>query len=230
MENQIFENVSLGEGVSIHPPCIIGFPPRGKADGELPTLIGDGTIIRPFTTIYAGSSFGRNLQTGQGASIRENNIIGDDVSIGTNAVLEFGNRIGDGTRIHSSCFLEDVKVGKEVFIGPNVVFTDDPHPMKCPHYLECAGGATVEDYVKIGANCTILPAVRIGQHALIGAGTVVVRDVRERAVIVGNPGRETGTIDTLTCPPGFFERPYAWEPYASSSSARSQDSDTSALK
>ena len=227
MENQIFKNVSLGKGVTIHPPCIIGFPPRGKANGELATAIGDGAVIRPFTTIYAGTKFGRNFQTGQGTSIREDNIIGDDVSVGTHAVLEFGNRIGDGTRIHSSCFLEDVKVGKCVFIGPNVVFTDDPHPMKCPHYLECAGGATVEDYVKIGANCTILPAVRIGKHALIGAGTVVVRDVRERAVIVGNPGRETGTIGTLTCPPGFFERPYVWEPYGSAGNVDGEETVTS---
>ncbi len=52
-----------------------------------------------------------------------------------------------------------------------------------PRYLECAGGATVEDYVKIGANCTILPAVRIGRHAMIGAGTVVVQDVGEKAVM-----------------------------------------------
>ena len=69
----------------------------------------------------------------------------------------------------------------------------------------------------IGANCTILPAVNIGAHAMIGAGTVVVREVRERTVVVGNPGRETGTIDNLTCPPGFFERPYVWEPYTDSS-------------
>lgn len=214
MDNKIYKNVQLGEGVVIHPPCIIGFPPRGKKDGELETIIGDGAEIRPFTTIYAGVQIGRNFQTGQGASIREDNIIGDDVSVGTHSVLEFGNRIGQGVRIHTGCFLEDVKIGNHVFVGPRVVFTDDPHPMKCPHYLECAGGPTIEDYVKIGANSTILPAVRIGSHALIGAGTVVVRDVRSRAVVVGNPGREINTVDNLTCPPGFFERPYVWEPYS----------------
>ena len=144
MENQIFKNVILGKNVTIYPPCIIGFPPRGKADGELETRIGDGAVIRPFTTIYAGTTIGRDFQTGQGASIREGNIIGDDVSVGTHAVLEFGNRIGNSVRIHTACFLEGVKVGNHVFLGPHVVFTDDPHPMKCPHYLECAGGATVD--------------------------------------------------------------------------------------
>ncbi len=213
MDNQIFENVTLGENVVIHPPCIIGFPPRDKGDGELATVIGDGAVIRPFTTIYSGVRIGRNFETGQGASIREDNEIGDDVSVGTHAVLEFGNRVGSGSRIHTGCFLEDVKLGVHVFVGPNVTFTDDPHPMKCPHYLECAGGSTVGDYAKIGANSTILPAVKIGAHAMVGAGTVVVREVRERSVVVGNPSREIGSIDDLTCPPGFFERPYVWEPY-----------------
>ncbi len=215
MTSQIFKNVLLGEGVVIHPPCIIGFPPRGRQDGELQTIIGDGAVIRPFTTIYAGTTIGRNFQTGQGASIREDNVIGDDVSVGTHAVLEFGNRIGNAVRIHTGCFLEDVKVGHHVFIGPNVTFTDYPHPMKCPRYLECAGGATVEDYAKIGANCTILPGLRIGRNCLIGAGTVVVRDVSPDAVVVGNPGHEISKVEKLKCPPGFFERPYVWEPYLS---------------
>ena len=223
MDNQIFKNVVLGIDVKIHPPCIIGFPPRGKGDGELSAVIGDRAIIRPFSTICAGTTIGHDFKSGQGMCIREDNIIGDDVSIGTHSVLEFGNRIGNGVRIHSSCFLEDVKVGNYVFIGPNVVFTDDPHPMNCPHYLECADGATVEDYAKIGANCTILPGLRIGENCLIGAGTVLVTDVPPDAVVVGNPGREVNKVDKLTCPPGFFERPYVWEPYPKVKKGTSQD-------
>lgn len=213
MDNQIYKNVTLGRNVTIHAPCIIGMPPRGKVDGELETIIGDDAVIRPFTTIYAGTKIGSGFQTGQGASIREDNEIGDGVSIGTHAVLEFGNRIGNDSRIHTGCFLEDVTIGEHVFVGPNVTFTDDPHPMGCPHYLECAGGATVGDLAKIGANSTILPAVKIGRNALVGAGTVVVRDVREGVVVVGNPAREIGTTDNLPCPPGFFERAYVWQPY-----------------
>ena len=123
--------------------------------------------------MYAGTTIGHQFQTGQGASIREDNEIGNDVSVGTNAVLEFRNRIGNHVRIHTGCFLEDVKIGDHVFVGPRVVFTDDPHPMGCPRYLECAGGATVGDFAKIGANSTILPGVLIGAYALVGAGSVV---------------------------------------------------------
>ena len=209
----IAANVTLGEGCDLQPPCILGKSPRGAAEGERPLAIGPGAVIRPFTTIYGGSTFGARLQTGQGASIREDNQVGDDVSIGTNAVLEFGNRIGSRVRIHSGCFLELVTIEDDVFVGPNVVFTDDPHPMGCPRYQECKGGAVVRRLARVGANSTILPGVEVGEGALVGAGSVVAHDVPPGAVVAGNPAHAVNTVDALTCPPGWFERPYVWPPY-----------------
>ena len=80
MESQIFPNVTLGEGAIVHPPVVLGFPPRGREPGELPLVIGPGAVIRPFTTIYAGTTIGERFQSGQGASIREENTIGDGCS------------------------------------------------------------------------------------------------------------------------------------------------------
>lgn len=213
---QVYPNVQLGEGVILQPPCILGQPPRGREPGELPLTIGPRAIIRPFTTLYAGSAIGADFQTGQGVSIREDNIIGDDVSVGTHSVLEFRNRIGNHVRIHSNCFLEWVTIGDHVFVGPNVVFTDDPHPMKCPHFSDCVGGATVRDYARIGANSTLLPGITIGQHALVGAGSVVTKDVPSGAVVAGNPARVIGWVKDLKCRSGYFERVYNWEPYTTS--------------
>ena len=210
----IAANVTLGEGCDLQPPCILGKAPRGAAEGERPLAIGPGAVIRPFTTIYGGSTFGARLQTGQGASIREDNQVGDDVSIGTNAVLEFGNRIGSRVRIHSGCFLELVTIEDDVFVGPNVVFTDDMHPMNCPRYAECRGGPVVRRQARIGANATILPGVTIGENALVGAGSVVVHDVPAGVVVVGNPARVMAQVSELVCESGFFERPYVWAPYA----------------
>lgn len=210
----IHPNVLVGEGSELDEYVILGRPPRGKKSGELTLVIGPSATIRAFTTIYAGSTIGARFQTGHGASIREDNVIGDDCSVGTNAVLEFGNRIGKGCRIHSLCFLEMTTLGDHVFVGPRTVFTDDPHPMGCPHYKECKGGAVVEDLVKIGAGVTVLPGVRIGRGALVGAGSVVSRDVPPGMVVAGNPAVVLKRVDELKCPPGFFERPYVWEPYA----------------
>ncbi len=213
MNNIISPNVEIGEGTVIDAPSIIGKPPRGARDGDLHLRIGKDGHIRPFTTLYAGSTIGDNFHTGQGVSIREDNIIGNNVSVGTNSVLEFGNRIDDNSRIHSNCFMEMTTIGKYVFVGPNVVFTDDPHPMLCPRYKECKGGAVVEDYVRIGANSTILPGIRIGRNSLVGAGSVVTKDVPPGSVVAGNPARVIKNVDELKCLKGFFERPYTWPPY-----------------
>lgn len=209
----IYPNVIIGSGTQVQSSSILGKPPRNKSSGELELVIGKGCIIRPFTTIYAGSRFGDDLQTGQGASIREDNIIGNGVSIGTNTVLEFGNRIGNRVRVHSLCFLEMVVIEDDVFIGPGVVFTDDPHPMKCDRYLDCLGGVTVKRLARIGANTTILPGVTIGVNALIGAGSVVTKDVPDNMVATGNPARIVKSVFELECKSGLHEKPYNWPPY-----------------
>ncbi len=204
-------NVRLGEGSVVGAYAVLGHPPRGKSEAEsAPLVIGAGAVIRPHTTIYAGTIIGRNLQTGQGASIREDNVLGDDVSVGTHASLEFGNRIGSRVRIHTGCFLELTTLDDDVFVGPHVVFTDDPHP-QCPAYLDCVRGAKVRRRARIGANSTILPGVEIGEDALIGAGSVVRAAVAPRAVVAGNPAIAIKKdIRDLACFVGIYPHAYAW--------------------
>jgi acetyltransferase-like isoleucine patch superfamily enzyme len=203
-------NVDLGRGSVVGAYAVLGLAPRGSVDGEVPLVIGPGALIRPFTTIYAGSRIGARLQTGQGASIREDNVIGDDVSIGTHASIEFGNRIGSRVRVHTGCFLELTTIEDDVFLGPHVVFTDDPHPM-CPAYLDCVRGGVVRKGARIGANSTILPGVEIGADALVGAGSVVRKPVPARGVWAGNPAVELkDEITKLACFAGIFPHAYSW--------------------
>jgi acetyltransferase-like isoleucine patch superfamily enzyme len=206
---RIFDGVILGDGASVDETAIIGVPPVGAEEDALQTVIGPGAVIRSHTVIYAGVRIGARLNTGHGAMIREDNVLGDDVSVGTNAVLEFGNRLGNRVRVHSGCFLENGFVEDDVFLGPHVVFTDDPHPM-CPRYRDCLGGPTVRRQASVGANVTLLPGVEVGEGALIGAGSVVAEDVPPGVVAAGNPARAVKKIEDLTCWPRHFERPYVW--------------------
>ena len=203
-------NVELGPGSIVGPYAVLGLAPRGRAEGELRLVIGRDATIRAHTTIYAGTTIGARLQTGQGTSIREDNVLGDDVSVGTHAALEFGNRIGSRVRIHTGCFLELTQIEDDVFLGPHVVFTDDPHP-QCPAYLDCVRGGVVRKGARVGANATILPGVEIGADALVGAGSVVRTKVPPRSVWAGNPAVELkDELTKLECFAGIFPHAYSW--------------------
>jgi acetyltransferase-like isoleucine patch superfamily enzyme len=183
----IHPNVHLGDGSIIEDFVILGVPPQGHRPGEIETRFGRNALIRSHTVIYAGNVIGANFQTGHGALLREFNEIGDDVSVGSHSIIEHHVRLGDRVRVHSNAFIPEYSVvDEEAWIGPNVVFTNALYPrgrdvkksLKGPHLL--AGS-------KIGANATLLPGVVIGQNALVGAGAVVVRDVPDGKVVVGNP-------------------------------------------
>jgi acetyltransferase-like isoleucine patch superfamily enzyme len=192
---EITDKLTLGAGTSVDETARVGVVGRA---GAAEVVLGANSTIRSHTIIYAGVVAGARFNTGHGALIRENNRLGDEVSVGTNATLEPGNRIGDRCRIHSGCFLENVTLGNDVFVGPNVVFTDDPHP-PCAECTEFVGGAIVGDGAAIGGNSTILPGIRIGAGALVGAGSVVTKDVPPGMVVAGNPARAIKPVSEVQC-------------------------------
>jgi acetyltransferase-like isoleucine patch superfamily enzyme len=194
---RVHENVVLGDGSQLEDYCIIGVPPRGKGDGELPTTIGDGAVIRSHTVIYAGNAIGRNFQTGNKVNIRELNRIGDDVSVGTLSVIEHHVEIGDRVRIHTQAFIPEFSVLEDgCWIGPNVVLTNAKYPLS-PGVKDQLAGPVIRKGAKVGANATILPGVVVGENALVGAGAVVVHHVPAGAVVVGNPARVIREISEL---------------------------------
>jgi len=201
-------NVYIGEGSVIGPFCEIGVPPRGAGDGELETRIGERSVIRSHTVIYAGNVIGDGFQAGHGVLIRESNVFGDHVSVGSHTVVEHHVQIADHVRIHSQAFIPEFSVlGEGCWIGPNVVLTNALHPL-CPKAKECLKGPTIGRGAKIGANATLLPGVKIGEMALVGAGAVVTHDVPSGVVVVGNPARIIKRVSDLTCPYGLIEEPY----------------------
>jgi len=97
-------------------------------------------------------------------------------------------RIGNGVRIHTQVFIPEYTVLEdESWVGPNVVITNAKYP-KAPNIKKTdMKGAHVKKYAIIGANSTLLPGVVIGERSLVGAGSVVTRDVADGTVVAGNP-------------------------------------------
>jgi len=200
MSYKIFKNVKLGKNISIGDFVIIGLPPKGKADGELETVIGDNATIRSHTVIYAGNKIGDNFMTGHHVMIRENNKIGDNVSIGSGSDIEYDIKIEDGVRIHSHVFIpEFTEIKKDSWIGPNVVITNIKYPV-CKNSKKYLIGPKIEEGAKIGANSTIIANIIVGRDCLIGCGSVVTKDVPPKAVVAGNPARIIKCLNDIMLP------------------------------
>lgn len=135
------------------------------------TRIGKDTRVWQYCVIFEGAEIGGNC------NFCAHTLVENDVVIGNNVTVKSGVFLWDGTRI------ED-----DVFIGPNATFTNDQMP-RSKVYPDAFKGITVKKGASIGANATLLPGITIGRYAMIGAGAVVTRDVPERAVVVGNPGK-----------------------------------------
>lgn len=133
--------------------------------------IGEGTSVWQFVVILEKAIVGKNC------NICANSLIENDVVIGDNVTVKSGVYIWDGV------VLED-----NVFIGPCVAFTNDKRP-RSKEYPEAFLNTIVRKGASIGANATILPGIEIGEKAIVGAGSVVTKDVPPYAVVVGNPAK-----------------------------------------
>lgn len=135
------------------------------------SAIGDGTRIWQFCVVLPGAAIGRDC------NICSHCFIENDVVVGDRVTIKSGVQLWDGLR-----------VGDDVFIGPNATFTNDRHPRSGNHGFECLR-TTLESGCSVGAGAVILPGVRIGKLAVVGAGAVVTKDVPDGTTVVGNPAR-----------------------------------------
>lgn len=138
--------------------------------------IGRGTKIWEFCNVLSGAVIGSNCTLSHGVFVE------NDVQVGNNVTIKSGTQLWDGVEIEDN-----------VFVGPNVTFTNDPFP-RSKKYPEKFSKTLVRTGASIGGNATILPGVTIGRHAMVGAGSVVTRDVPDYAKVYGNPARIRGYV------------------------------------
>jgi UDP-2-acetamido-3-amino-2,3-dideoxy-glucuronate N-acetyltransferase len=138
--------------------------------------IGDNTRIWQFVVLLAGARVGNDC------NICAHVFVENDVIVGDRVTVKSGVQLWDGIRI------ED-----DVFIGPNVTFTNDKFP-RSKKYPEQFPITKVCKGASIGGGAVILPGLTIGENAMVGAGAVVTRSVPTNAIVVGNPAKVIGMI------------------------------------
>lgn len=148
--------------------------------------IGAGTRVWAFAHILAGA------------------FVGSNCNIGDHAFIESGAHVGNNVTVKNHvCIWEGVTIKDDCFIGPHVMFTNDPYP-RSPRMNEVAERYShpdnwllptmVERGCSIGANATILPGIRLGEYSMIAAGATVTKDVLPYALVAGTPARQVGVV------------------------------------
>ena len=147
---------------------------HAQADVKSKSL-GTGTKVWQFAVIMAGAKIGKNC------NICAHTLIENDVIVGDRVTIKSGVYLWDG-----------IRVGDDVHLGPNATFSNDLYPRsKQPFTYPLT---IIEDGASIGANATLLPGVRIGYRAIIGAGAVVTKDIPDHSVAIGNPAIVTRNL------------------------------------
>lgn len=140
--------------------------------------IGEGTHIWAFAHVLPGARIGRDCNICDGVFIENNVVLGDRVTV------KCGVQLWDGM------YVED-----DVFIGPNASFSNDRFPRSKAHDRPLSE-TRIAKGASIGSNSTVLPGISIGRYAMVGAGSVVTRDVPPYAIVTGTPARITGYVDS----------------------------------
>lgn len=151
-------------------------------------------MIHP-QAICESVNIGDNTRVWAFAHILPGAVIGDDCNICDGVFVENDVRVGDRVTVKCGVQLWDgLTLEDDVFVGPNVTFTNDPFPRSRQPPAQFSR-TRVERGASIGANATILPGINIGREAMVGAGAVVLRDVPNHAIVVGNPARIVGYVN-----------------------------------
>jgi acetyltransferase-like isoleucine patch superfamily enzyme len=155
----------MNESVFIHPQAIV--------ESE---SIGERTRIWAFAHVLKGAVIGRNCNICDFVFVENDVVMGDDVTVKSGVYIWDGLRIEDGA-----------------FVGPAVIFTND-HSPRSKAYQEQIPKTFIREGASLGAGAIILPGLEVGRYAMVGAGAVVTKDVKDHELVYGNPAKHRGFV------------------------------------
>ncbi|MBO0961860.1 N-acetyltransferase [Neobacillus sp. MM2021_6] len=190
----IKRDTKIGDFVQIGELTVLGKPTSSnkkmaRKPGNIldPLMIGDHVTIGCNCVIYRHVKLEKGSFVGDLTSIRERVTVGEDSIVGRNAIVETNTIIGNRVTIQTGCYITaDMVIEDEVFIGPCCSSSNDKY-MGMGNFKH--QGPIIKRGAKIGNNATLLPAITIGENAIVGAGSVITKDVPANMTVVGNPGR-----------------------------------------
>ncbi len=192
----IESGVTIEDGVEIFPGTYIGKSPKGAGATSRPisfkpwVRIGRDCAIGPNAVIYYEVEIGNNTLIGDGASIRDQVTIGHHCIISRYVTINYASQIGNNTKIMDLTHITGkCHIGDNVFIGMLVSTANDNNLVAREYVEEEIIGPKVQDGATIGSGTTVLPGISIGEGALVGAQTLVSRDVAPYKLAMGNPAR-----------------------------------------
>lgn len=156
---------------------------------------GEPAHIHETAVVEPGATLGDGTRIWMGAQIRQGAVIGEGCNIGKNVFIDAGVHIGSRVKIQNNVSVyAGVTLEDEVFVGPSAVFTNDLYPRAANPNWKITP-TLVKHGASIAANATIVCGNTIGRYAMIGAGSVVTRDVRDHELVIGNPARFHAWVD-----------------------------------
>jgi UDP-3-O-[3-hydroxymyristoyl] glucosamine N-acyltransferase len=208
----IYDKVVIGDNSIICENCVIGEPTNDYYNNNTyenkPTVIGEGSLIRSFTLIYAGCKIGKSFQTGHRVTIRENSSIGNNCSVGSYNDIQGFCIIGNYTRFQSFVNIgQHSEIGDYVFIYPYTVLTNDPTPPS-----NDLVGVKIGDYSQIASSTVLLPGCIIGKHSFVGANSTCGGQFVDDSFISGSPAKRYGNLSKMPLFNKAGKRHYPW-PY-----------------
>ncbi|KEI97146.1 acetyltransferase [Clostridium botulinum A2B7 92] len=148
----------------------------------------------PTSEVNLKAIIGNNTKVWNNTQIRENCNIGENCIIGTNVYIDFDVIIGNNVKIQNGVNIyHGVLIQDNVFVGPSVTFTNDMYPRAFNEDWKVSN-TLVKSGASIGANSTIICGITIGEFGMIGAGSVVTKDVMPYELLVGNPAKRIGYV------------------------------------